>query len=198
MSATLVRISTGFVNSTSDPVPGGFVDNNTGVPSYRGQLGKKFRFTKAQIAKRWDTALSTAPNSDVEIQYIKVASDSPVNPTRGLLMFWKSKADYEVTADDTQGYPFAGVLLGAKPEDAQHGFIGKVGNFAVKFKSSTTKTTPAIGDMAVTISGNSGLADVLADATAQTYGTENTNERVGRLETAITTQIATVSLNVID
>lgn len=197
---TQVRISTGKLNTVRDLLAGTLVQNNTGVSQYQGQLSQKYRFDEADVAKHWDTTLSAAPTTDVEVQYIQVISTAPVAPARGVLAYWAatgaSKPDI-VTTDDTLGTPVAGVFMGTMAA-GEFGFIAKLGEVAVKFKSSTTKATPVIGDDAVAVSGNSGLADVLADATAQTYATDRTNQKIGRLITTVTAQIAIVALDIRD
>jgi hypothetical protein len=197
---TQARISTGFLNTVDDVLPGTIVQNNTGVPQYPGLLGAKYRFDRLAVAKHWKTSgtgSSAAPVVDLEVQYVQMASDAAVTPARGVLCYWKDKANFIVSTTDTAGYRFAGVLLGTMTV-AQYCYIAKVGEVAMKFKSSTTKVTPAVGDTAVGVSGNAGLADVLADATAQTYGTDETNLRLGTLTSVVATQIATVAINVID
>jgi len=194
---TQARISTGKLNTVRDLLPGTIVQNNTGVLQYPGQLSQKYRFDKATLAKHWDTTLSAAPGADLEVQYIHVNSSAPVAPARGVLAYWTATPG-EVTTDDTTGLPVAGVFLGVMAAN-EYGFIGKVcESLAVKFLNSTTKATPVIGDTAAGISGNSGLADVLADATNQTYATDRTNRKVGRLITAVTSQIASVAIAVQD
>lgn len=191
--------ATGKVNKVNDTYPGGSADYAsqaipTGNVAKPGMLGKVIRFNFNTLARYWDTTVSALIATFTAARYVEMASDAAVTPARGVLCFWKNKATFTVTTTDTGDFEFAGVCLGAYPQVAKFGCIGVGGDAAMKFLSSTTKTTPAVGDTAVTVSGNSGLADVLADATAQTYGTDNTNEPLGRLKTAITTQIATVTL----
>lgn len=191
--------ASGKVNKVNDTYPGGSVDFAslaipTGNVTKKGMLGKVIRFAATTISRYWDTTVSTLITSYMAARYVEMASDAAVTPARGVLCFWKNKATWTVTTTDTGDFEPAGVCLGAYPQVGKFGCIGVGGDVAVKFLSSTTKTTPAIGDTAVATSGNSGLADVIADATAQTYATDNTNEKIGRLKTAITSQIATVTL----
>lgn len=191
--------ASGKVNKVNDTYPGGSADYAsqaipTGNVIKKGMLGIVIAFIATTIARYWDTTLSASPATDIKTRYVEMASDAPVTPARGVLCFWKNKATRTVTTNDAADFEFAGVCLSAYPEKGKFGCIGVAGNLPMKFLSSTTKTTPAIGDMAVSTSGNSGLADVLADATAQTFGTYNTNEVVGRLRSAVSSQIATVEL----
>lgn len=194
---TAARISTGFLNTVRDLLPGTPVQNNTGVVQYQGLLGQKYRFDRQSLGKRWSTSVSAVPTSDVEVQYVKNRPTMPVAPVRGVLAYWFNKATFEVTSDDTLGLDLAGVYMGIGAQD-EYMFIAKVGEVAVRFKASTTKATPAVGNIALAISGNAGLADVAADATAQTYGTDTTNQKVGTLRTLVTTQIATVEIAILD
>lgn len=194
---TAARITTGKLNTVRDLLPGTIVQNNTGVAQFQGLLGQKYRFDRNAVAKHWDTSLSAAPVTDLEVQYVQVKADAPVAPARGVLAYWSSKQNWLVTTDDTAGLDFAGVFMGTMAA-GEYGYIVKVGELAMKFKSSTTKATPAVGDTAVGVSGNSALADVIADATGQTYGTDRTNQKLGILRSAVTTQIATVELSIVD
>lgn len=187
------RITTGFLNTVDDVLPGTIVQNNTGVASYAGLLGKKYFFTQAMLAKRWKTATSALPTGDLTVQYVKF--DSAV--VAGQLCYWIDKNTREVTAVDTANLPFAGVALSVVT-DEQCGFIAKVGRPTVKFITPTTKATPDIGDICWGISGNSGLADVLADATAITNGSKADNREVGKLAAVVATQLAAVDIYVLD
>lgn len=194
---TAARLTTGFLNTVRDILPGSIVQNNTGVAQFQGLLGQKYRFDRQSLTKRWSTSVSAAPTTDIEVQYVQVKSDAPVAPARGVLAFWSSKANFIVTTDDTLGLDFAGVFMGAGAA-GEFMYIAKVGELAMKFKAGTTKAAPVAGDTAVTISGNAALADVPADATAQTYATDRTNQKIGVLRSAIAAQIATVEIGVVD
>ena len=194
---TAARLTTGKLNTVRDILPGSIVQNNTGVAQFQGLLTQKYRFDGNAVAKHWDTSVSAAPVTDLEVQYIQVKSDAPVAPARGVLAFWSNKKTGVVTTADNGGLDFAGVFMGTMAA-GEYGYIAKVGELAMKFLSSTTKATPAIGDSAVSVSGNSGLADVIADATAQTYGTDRTNIKLGTLRSAVSSQIATVEVAVVD
>ncbi len=194
---TQARLSTGFLNTIRDILPGTIVQNNTGVAQFAGLLGQKYRFDRQTLAKRWSTSVSAAPTADLEVQYVSVKSDAPVAPARGVLAYWSSKLNFIITTDDTLGLDVAGVFLGTGAA-GEFMYIAKVGEVPVKFKASTTKATPAIGNIALAISGNAALADVAADATAQTYLTDTTNQKVGALRTVVTAQIATVEIAIVD
>lgn len=187
------RISTGFLNTVNDVQPGSIVNNNTGVATYPGLLGKQYHFTHAMLAKRWKTATGALPDGDLVVQYIKTDELSAI----GQIAYWLDKNGYEVTNVDTANLPVAGVYISII-SDEQYGFIAKIGRPYTKFKSSTTKVTPDIGDIALGISGNTGLADVLADATAQTYGTDADNRKVGKLASVVTAQLAQVDISIVD
>lgn len=188
------RITTGFLNTVNDVLPGSLVNNNTGVATYPGLLGKKYFFTHTQLAKRWTTATSALPTGDMEVQYYKAAA---VTIALGELLYWSDKDAKVVTNVDTTNFPFAGVALSAV-SSGQCGYMAKVGRPKTKFLASTTKVTPDIGDIAWGISGNTGFADVLADATALTNGSKADNREVGKLATVVTSQFASVDICVND
>lgn len=187
------RITTGRLNTVDDLLPGTIVQNNTGVAQYPGLLGKKYFFSHLQLLKRWDTTTHAVPTGDLVVQYVK--SDELL--VVGQVLYWIDKNGYEVTNVDTANLPVAGVCI-AVISDEQYGYIAKQGRPKVKFKASTTKVTPAIGDIALGISGNLGLADVLADATAQTFGTGAADRVVGKLATVVTAQFAEVDVVIDD
>jgi hypothetical protein len=194
---TAARLTTGRLNTVRDILPGSLVQNNTGVAQFQGLLTQKYRFDAKDVARHWDTTLSAAPLTDLEVQYIQVKSDAPVAPARGVLAFWSNKKTGVVTTDDTLGLDYAGVFMGTMAA-GEYGYIVKVGEIAMKFVAGLTKAAPVAGDTAVSSTGQAGLADVELDATAQTYGTDRTNIRLGTLRSAVAAQIATVEISVVD
>jgi hypothetical protein len=197
-----MRISTNYVNTVSDPVPGSLYDASAeGRPlsgsTYPDLVGQKFWLDKRTLWRHF-SGTTNRPPGGVQVQYVLMDASSPVDAALGVLVFWKDRAALTVSAKDDGNYRLAGVLLGAVPGDGKYGYIAKVGEVYVKFLSSTTKGTPAAGDVAVTVSGNSAVADVLADATAQTYGTDNTNEKVGRLMEGVTSRFALCYIDIED
>jgi hypothetical protein len=189
-----LRLTTNKINTINDLIPGTLQQNNTGVPSFAGLLGQKFDVDTPTFLAHWDTTKSAAPKVPGSIQYVQLDLSSPVTPAVGQLLYWKSKATNVVSNDDTQGWEFAGICPGTTVAKGSYFYMIIAGEPQVLFIVPTTKNGAEINRVAVGVSGNSGKADVLADATAQTYLTESANQKIGRLTSAIAAGIATVAL----
>lgn len=186
MQTNITQLTTGDFTTQSDLYPGGG-DSPGFAP---GQLGKSIEVS----AKRGDPGIPAGEEG--RIQYVKFKAGTTVAPARGVLVYWDDYDDKVVTPDNpaTVGAAMAGICLGAT-DKGDHGWIAKAGRWTAKFLSSTTKTTPAIGDAVVNY-GAAGLADVLADASAVTFGTDATqaNRVIGHLAAAVSSQLAVVDL----
>lgn len=185
MQTNVAQLTTGDYTTQSDVNPGGG-DSPGFAP---GQLGKSVWVD----AKRGDPGIPAGEAG--RIQYVKAKASTTVSPARGVLAYWDDKDDFVVTQDNpTVGQAMAGIWLGATAEGS-HGWIWKEGRCTAKFLSSTTKTTPAVGDAVVNY-GASGLADVLADATPVVFGTDaaQANRVIGHLAASVSSQLALIDL----
>lgn len=182
MRTNIVQVAGGSILGAADVYPGGGGESPGAVP---GQLGKSIEVYNGYLDCDFDG----------RVQYVKLAAAITVVPVRGTLAYWSDRPNYVITCDNPNaGGALAGIILGTTT-DGTHAWIQKSGRATVKFLSSTTKTTPAVGD-AVVSGGTAGLADVLADASAVTFGTDATqlNRLIGHMASAVASQLGSVDL----
>jgi hypothetical protein len=172
------RLAGNFLNHTGDPVPGQPLASPSGtiVIPYDGQIGGLYAVTQyppgAQVeaTRLGDAAIGTLYGG-VYGYYQAYLSAVAANVLGGIL-FWQDIVKGIVTPDvtlATQGL-IAGVGL-AVTAKGSYNFIQTQGLATVLFKSSITKTTPAIGDLVIVDQGGgtpTARGDVLADATSLT------------------------------
>lgn len=158
---------TGLLNDINDPAPGVPLASPSGsiVQSYGGQVGGKLWLGSVAALALSDTAVGTLFGG--VYQYVKFKAASTTAPARGGLVVWDDRENFVVTPDVTATTVsgVAGVALNSVTK-GQYGFIQIAGKASVLFKASTTKTTPAIGDLVIIDLTPSNVGDVLADATA--------------------------------
>jgi len=176
----------GYVNTVNDSQPGGGTASPGLIP---GQLGKKVYYEKLDLPVR-------ASSGDVacyegEYQYVQTKAAGTISPIAGMPAFWSDKDNFIVQADlPTDPANIAGVFVNAVTK-GNYCLIKTSGDVQAKFLSSTTKTTPAVGDAAI-VGGTGNLFDVLADATAVTEGSHPPHAAV--LQSAVSSQFARVTL----
>lgn len=138
------------------------------VQPYIGQLGLLVAFDGNTAAKM---SLTNTLFGGLYM-YVQFKAASTASNARGQLVFWNDFENYIVTPDvtATTASLVAGVTLNAVTK-GNYGFIQVAGKASIKFKASTTKATPAIGDLVIVDVTPSNTADVLADATALTSPT---------------------------
>lgn len=176
----------GYVNTVADTYPGG---GNASPGLIPGQLGKIQHFDKLDLPVR--AASGDVACYEGEYQYVLTRAAGTITPIAGMPAFWYDKDNYIVTADlPTDPADIAGVFVSTQAKGL-HTLIKRSGDAIGKFLSSTTKTTPAIGD-AVIVGGTGNLFDVLADATAVLEGGVPPHAAV--LQAAISSQFARIRL----
>ena len=163
----IVRTTTALLNDVNDSVIGDSSTAGTGASQFIGQLGQRVALGPDEV--RFDSAIGTLYGG--VYQYVRFGVTEAVTPALGLLAFWDGAvADdlYQVTTTEPTGVSdIAGIILNAVTK-GNYGFIQTAGKATVKFKGTTTKTTPAVGDLVVAAADATATADVLADATALT------------------------------
>jgi hypothetical protein len=105
-----VRVSTGLLNTVNDQFPGGGNSQFT-IPSYMGlapaQLGQRVTLGLQEI--KYDSHVGTLYEGTY--QYVWTYSADQCAPAVGMLAFWKSRAAYMVTTDDSQPTELAGIFI---------------------------------------------------------------------------------------
>jgi hypothetical protein len=172
------------LNAVDDEFPGGG-DSPGLVP---GQLGAIFHVDTQLAADLADTSVAVLYAG--LYQYVKFKASPTTAAARGLVVGWSDQDAYEVSVDaasDAAADLVAGVALNPVTS-GQHGFIQIAGLADVKFLASTTKATPAVGNLVVApLDADNGEADVLGDATAVVFGTAAAAlpRMMGRLHAAV-------------
>jgi hypothetical protein len=155
---TIAVISTGFMNTVNDALPGQPVSSGTGQAHYGGQVGKILAFNHTNVA--W----SGTQLYGGKYQYVKLYLSSSAAAAAGQVASWYDLDDYVVTADALTGTSLvAGIFLNAITK-GNYGWIQISGLATVKFRAAITKATPAIGDL-VLVQAGAYVGDVLADVT---------------------------------
>src|SRR3972149_329736 len=119
-----LRVTTGFLDTVADDLPGGSVGQLlTGlVAQAQGQLGGKVTLGSGEV--KLSSSYRNLDNIVVKgtFQYIQTLSTDTVVPAQGLIAFWHNKDNYIVTTSDTVPQQRAGVFLGQLPR-GKYGFI---------------------------------------------------------------------------
>lgn len=162
------RASTGLINTISDAVAGG-IQSPSGNAVYSGQAGERIILGPESV--RFNPAVGTVFGG--MFQYVQIAAAAAASLAIGRLLYWLDYENFIVTPDvsATNISAFAGVILNGTLAPAVAGnwiFMQVLGKVNVRFKASTTKTTPAIGDIVSSDATPSNTADVIADATTLT------------------------------
>lgn len=177
----IVRLSRIALNLVSDTYIGGGTDGDLAT----GQLGHEIYLTRAEAALLSDTTIGTLREGTYK--YVKTKTTVTTTPAKGLACVWSDKANFEVSVDvvgDPDVGNIAGVFISA-PGNGKYCWI-HVGDGQVfcAFKATQTKEPSFAGDAVVAgLDADNGLFDILADATAVTFGTAATKlaRWVGRL-----------------
>jgi len=169
------RVSSGALNNTGDPAIGQPLASPSGsiVIPFDGQLGQKYAVggltagSFSEALRLSNTTIGTLYGGIY--QYVQFKSDSSGANIRGGILFWSDIPNFIVTPDvtlATQG-AIAGVSLAVNVK-GNYGYFQVAGLASVLFKSSITKTTPAVGDLVIVDQGGgtpTARGDVLADST---------------------------------
>jgi hypothetical protein len=165
----IAHLSSPYLDLINDAFIGSTVSTGTGAQPYPGQLGAFMELTEAQAAN-----MGSAITLHGGIyQYVQFKSGSTASNAAGQVVFYSSAADraaYIVTPDvtaPTQGM-IAGLTLGAVTK-GNYGWIQVGGTANVKYKSSLTAATPAIGDLVIVDQAPSNLADDPTQSGNPTY-----------------------------
>jgi hypothetical protein len=157
------------LGNANDPLPGQSVASGTGAPQYQGQVG-------ARVCLGNDDPLITRSASPTLFggiyQYVQFKATSTAVGLVGLIAFWSTDTTYIVVCDEPTGVSdIAGICLTTVTK-GNYSWIQIAGKATVQFRATTTKTTPAIGDLVLAAAAGAGAdvatADVIADATSLT------------------------------
>ena len=164
------RLTTGYLNTQDDPIPGLSAQGTTATSQqFLGMLGQQIQLTSAAALQLSYTTTGTLYGGTY--QYVRFKAGTTAAPAVGVAVYWDDTDNYVVTPDVPTGQGgFAGVCIMANTK-GNYGWIQTDGICTVLGKaSSTTKTTPAVGDL-LTLTASANTFDVLADATALTSPT---------------------------
>lgn len=163
MPTNLLTNITHLTQLTLDTIDDAFIGSGsstgTGAQPYPGQLGAIIALSETEAGNRGKNVTLHAGR----YQYVQFKSGSTASNAAGQVVFYSSAADraaYIVTPDvtaNTQGQ-IAGITLGSNTK-GNYGWIQTAGVAGVKFKSSLTAATPAIGDLVIVDQAPSNLAD---------------------------------------
>jgi hypothetical protein len=190
MVEEIVKLSRIALNLISDTYIGGGTEEDLAT----GQLGKVIYLTREEAALLSDTTIGTLREG--LYQYVKTKTTVTTTPARGLGCRWSDKSVFEVTVDavgDPDCANIAGVFISA-PGNGKYCWI-HIGDGQVfcAFKGTQTKEPSFAGDAVIAgLDADNGLFDILADATAVTFGTAATklSRWVGRLMEPVGTTTA--------
>lgn len=158
-------------------------DVTLGPDNLRGALGDiiKCDYNFANTHKKASTNLYGG-----EYQFVRTRSGSTNALVVGGPVFWYDRDNFIVTPDTDGTAEFAGVALNIPATKGNCVLIVVAGDVDALFKATaTTKATTVKNDLAVTsIASSAATLDVLADATAVTWGTAS--DAIARLQTPST------------
>lgn len=147
-----------------------------------GMLGEEFIYDEAEGLKRSNTTVGTVYGCKLKL--VRFASGSTAANLKGRPVFWSDKKKFIVTPDATAVIPFAGIPLLANGK-GNMGFIVVAGEVDGLFVNPLTKATPVVNNrIIISIAAGVAALDVLADATALTWGTLQTD--IGEVRAAVT------------
>ena len=169
-----------FLNTASyvgDPSPGTVVSTSqvsgSIVQPYGGMLGGILTLGEGG-ANSYSDKVNGQQLYAGDYQYVQFYASSSATAAQGCVVFWQNllNGNWVVTPDAsaTDIGLVAGIAL-TNTAKGNYWWIQTRGVAQVKFKASTTKATPAIGDTVIVDITPSNLADVLADATTITWAT---------------------------
>ncbi len=155
------RITTGFLNTVDDALPGQLVAGTAGLgPTYSGQLGGILVASGLEAARLAGNSITLYGGI---YQYVRFKAGSTAANIRGGPVYWDDRENYVVTPDVPTGAPdFAGVSLNAVTK-GNYGWILVGGKTHCHALANTTKAAPAIGDTLVL--ATAGNFDDILDAT---------------------------------
>lgn len=182
LSQQIDRVTTGFINTVNDALPGQSVSSGTGAARYTGQLGSRLALGPDDIRSSPAGTLFGGV-----YQYVQLAAGSTAI-VAGMLLWWDlSVAEnlYRVTAvEPTAGGCFAGIALNVITP-GNFGFIQTDGRATVKFRA-TVAGTKAIGAVVIMALAGAGVDNALADTATDATSVSATilKKVIGQAETA--------------
>ena len=169
----IAHLSSPYLDSIDDAFIGSGSSTGTGAQPYPGQLGAFMELTEAE-ALAMSTAPSTLTLHEGTYQYVQFKLTSTSTNIIGACAFWSTRASYIVTPDagaTTFGF-LAGIIIRINTK-GNYGWIQVGGTANVKFKSSLTAATPAIGDLVI-VDQSATTTGALADDPTQSTGLTST------------------------
>jgi hypothetical protein len=143
-----------------------------------GMLGEEFEYDEATALKLSNTSKGTLFSCLLKL--VRFHPTSTASNLVGRPVFWSNKTSFVVTPDAAATSVFAGISICANAK-GNIGFIVVAGEVEALFVDPLTKATPVVNNRAnLSIAAGVAALDVLADATAVTWGTLQTNVAIVR------------------
>lgn len=167
------RLVARLLNDVNDAAPGVPVSTSqvsgSIIQPYYGMVGKRLVLTAAMASKFSDTTIGTLYEGIY--QYVNFYTSEVLAAARGALVYWRDFESYVITTDvsasSNLGGPNSGLVAGVVLNvvtAGNYGFIQIAGKASVKFKTTITKATPAMGDLVLADGTTSSRGDLLNDA----------------------------------
>jgi hypothetical protein len=172
----IAHLSSPYLNSINDAFIGSGSSTGTGAQPYPGQLGAFMELTEVQ-ALAMSAAPATLTLHEGIYQYVQLVSTSTAAAAVGQVAFWSTRSGYVVSADTGPtllGF-VAGIFINVLTK-GNYGWIQIAGTANVKFKSSLTAATPAIGDLVI-VDQSATTSGAAADDPTQATGLTSTTTK---------------------
>lgn len=168
----IAHLSSPYLDLINDAFIGSGSSSGLGLSPYPGQLGAFMELTEAQALTMSSVPATLTLHSGI-YQYVQFKTGSTASNVAGQIVFYATAADraaYIVTPDvtaATQGM-IGGITI-ASVTKGNYGWMQVGGMASVKYKSSITAATPAIGDLVIVDQAPSNTADDPTQSGNPTY-----------------------------
>ena len=169
----IAHLSSPYLDLIDDVYIGSGSSTGTGGQPYPGQLGAFMELTEAQALAMSSVPATLTLHGGI-YQYVQFKLLSTSAFAVGACCFWSTRASYIVSADTGPtlfGF-LAGICIRINTK-GNYGWIQVGGTANVKFKSSLTAATPAIGDLVI-VDQSATTSGALADDPTQATGLTST------------------------
>jgi hypothetical protein len=178
-----VRVVTGLLNTVNDDYPGGGSQSPGFAPA---QLGQRVILGVNEVR----SSHAIGDLLEGTYQYVQTFSSDTLAPARGLLAFWRDRANYIVTTSDATGTELAGIFLSAITR-GKFGFIQAIQGGRGVVQTSTAGG--ALGDV-ICVNPAAGTA-IAVSATIGAITAAQLSVRFGKLLAAPVAGLVSVAFD---